>query len=168
MPRGPDETRLEPESVEQDERFMRAALGEAQAAFDEGEVPIGAVIARDERIIARGHNQRELLGDPTAHAEMLALTAASSHVGSWRLDDCTMYVTLEPCCMCAGAIVVARLGRLVFGATDPKAGACVSLFTILDDPRLNHSTQMGGGILADACGDLLRAFFQQQRAAGKK
>lgn len=168
MPPGPDETLLEPQSVEQDERFMRAALAEAQAAFDDGEVPIGAVIAQGERIIARGHNQRELLGDPTAHAEMLALTAASSHVGSWRLDDCTMYVTLEPCCMCAGAIVVARLGRLVFGATDPKAGACVSLFTIPNDPRLNHYTQMCGCILAEACGDMLRAFFRQQRASGKK
>lgn len=168
MPPGPDERSLEPQSMERDERFMRAALAEAQTAFDDGEVPIGAVIAQGERIVARGHNQRELLGDPTAHAEMLALTAASSHVGSWRLDDCTMYVTLEPCCMCAGAIVAARLGRLVFGATDPKAGACVSLFTIPNDPRLNHCTQMSGSVLADACGDMLRAFFRQQRASGKK
>lgn len=165
---GPHEIPLEAHSVERDERFMRAALAEARAAFDDGEVPIGAVIAQGERIIARGHNQRELLSDPTAHAEMLALTAASSHMGSWRLDDCTMYVTLEPCCMCAGAIIAARLGRLVFGATDPKAGACVSLFTIPNDPRLNHHTPMSGDILADACGDILRDFFQQQRASGKK
>ena len=147
---------------------MRAALAEAQAAYDDGEVPIGAVITRSQLIIGRGHNQRELLNDPTAHAEMLALTAASSHVGSWRLDECTMYVTLEPCCMCAGAIVAARLGRLVFGATDAKGGACVSLFTIPSDSRLNHCVPMCGDVLGDDSADLLREFFQQQRAAGKK
>ncbi len=168
MTPGQHETRLAPHSMQDAERFMRAALAEARAAFDDGEVPIGAVVAQGERIIGRGHNQRELLSDPTAHAEMLALTAASSQMGSWRLDDCTMYVTLEPCCMCAGAIVAARLGRLVFGATDPKAGACVSLFTIPNDPRLNHDTQMYGDVLGDACGDILREFFQRQRASGKK
>lgn len=168
MTPAPHETRLAPRSLEDDERFMRIALAEARSAFDDGEVPIGAVMVHRERIIGRGHNQRELLSDPTAHAEMLALTAASSHLGSWRLDDCTMYVTLEPCCMCAGAIVAAHLGRLVFGATDPKAGACVSLFTIPSDPRLNHRIQLGGGVLAGACADILREFFQQQRASGKK
>lgn len=168
MTPGPYEARLPPHPIQDDERFMRAALAEARTAFDDGEVPIGAVIVQGEHIIGRGHNQRELLSDPTAHAEMLALTAASSYVGGWRLDDCTMYVTLEPCCMCAGAIVAARLGRLVFGATDTKAGACVSLFTIPDDPRLNHRTEMSGGVLAGPCADILRSFFQQQRAAGKK
>lgn len=164
----PEESRLGQDSAGQDERFMRAALCEAQAAFDDGEVPIGAVIVHGDRIIGRGHNQRELLNDPTAHAEMLALTAASSHAGTWRLDDCTMYVTLEPCCMCAGAVVAARLGRLVYGATDPKAGACVSLYTIPTDSRLNHRIPTYGAVLGDDCADILREFFQQQRASGKK
>ena len=110
-------------SPDEDERFMRAALAEAAAAREEGEVPVGAVVVRDGRVIGRGHNQRERLNDPTAHAEMIAITAAAASAESWRLDDCTLYLTLEPCAMCAGAIVLARLERLVFGATDPKAGA---------------------------------------------
>src|SRR3989338_5782402 len=114
-------------SVKSDETFMRAAIAEAGLALDEDEVPIGAVVVHEERIIGRGHNQRETLNDPTAHAEMIAITAAASHLQSWRLDECTLFVTLEPCAMCAGAIVLARLPRLVFGARDPKAGACVSL-----------------------------------------
>jgi len=147
---------------------MRAALHEAVAAHDEGEVPVGAVVVRDGRIIGRGHNQRERLNDPTAHAEMLALTAASTFVESWRLDRCTLYVTLEPCAMCAGAIVLARIERLVFGAADPKSGACVSLYQIPADERLNHRVALGEPVLADECAALLQVFFEAQRALGKK
>lgn len=154
--------------ISDDERFMRAAIAEALAAQDEGDVPVGAVVVKDGRIIGRGHNQRERLTDPTAHAEMLALTAAAAYVESWRLDDCTLYVTLEPCAMCAGAIVLARLPRLVYGAPDPKAGACVSLFTIPTDPRLNHAVTITGGVLRDECAALLQQFFAAQRALGKK
>lgn len=157
-----------PTSEIRDERFMVAALDEAMAARDEGEVPVGAVIVRAGRIIGRGHNQRERLGDPTAHAEMLALTAASTHVGNWRLDDCTLYVTLEPCAMCAGAIVLARIERLVFGATDPKAGACTTLYQIPTDERLNHTVVVVPGVLADDGATLLREFFAAQRRLGKK
>jgi tRNA(adenine34) deaminase len=151
-----------------DEQFMRAALREAIAARDEGEVPVGAVVVRGGRIIGRGHNQRERLNDPTAHAEMLALTAASAFVGSWRLEDCTLYVTLEPCTMCAGAIVLARIERLVFGAIDPKAGACTSLYSIPTDKRLNHRVTIGKPALVDECGAVLSAFFAAQRTQGKK
>ena len=153
---------------EYDERFMRAAIGEALAARDEEEVPVGAVVVRGERIIGRGHNQRERLNDPTAHAEMLALTAAATFVSSWRLDGCTLYVTLEPCAMCAGAIVLARVERLVFGAADPKHGACVSLYNIPTDERLNHRVVPGEPVLADECAELLQNFFAGQRALGKK
>ncbi len=153
---------------ETDERFMRAALSEAVAARDEGEVPVGAVVVRDGRIIGRGHNQRERLNDPTAHAEMLALTAASAFVESWRLDGCTLYVTLEPCAMCAGAIVLARIERLVFGTADPKSGACVSLYQIPADERLNHRIALGDPVLTDECAALLQTFFEKQRALGKK
>ena len=151
-----------------DERFMRAALAEALAADAEGEVPIGAVVVRAGKIIGRGYNQREKLNDPTAHAEMIALTAASAAMGTWRLDDCTLYATLEPCTMCAGAIVLARIARLVFGATDPKAGACISLFGIPTDDRLNHRVDVTDGVLVDECGAILRSFFARQRAVGKK
>ena len=151
-----------------DERFMRAALEEALAARDEGEVPVGAVVVRGTRIVGRGHNQRERLQDPTAHAEMIALTAAASAVGTWRLDDCALYVTLEPCAMCAGALVLARIARLIFGAVDPKAGACTSLYCIPTDPRLNHRVEITAGVLADDSALLLREFFAEQRAAGKK
>lgn len=154
--------------IQDDERFMRAAIGEAQAAFDEGEVPIGAVIVRGGRIVGRGYNQREKLHDPTAHAEMIALTAAASAVGSWRLDDCTIYVTLEPCAMCAGALVLSRIQRLVYGPTDPKAGACESLYSIPTDERLNHCVDMTAGVLADEGAQLLREFFARQRSMGKK
>ncbi len=153
---------------EYDERFMQAAIAEAAAARDEGEVPVGAVVVRGERIIGRGHNQRERLNDPTAHAEMLALTAAATFVSSWRLDGCTLYVTLEPCAMCAGAIVLARVERLVFGATDPKHGACVSLYNIPTDDRLNHRVVPGEPVLAGQCAELLQDFFAKQRALGKK
>lgn len=147
---------------------MRAAVAEASAALAENEVPIGAVVVHDGRIIGRGHNQRETLIDPTAHAEMIAITAAASHLQSWRLEECTLYVTLEPCAMCAGAMVLARLPRLVFGARDPKAGACVSLYSIPTDERLNHRVMMDQSVLADECGALLQEFFAAQRARGKK
>ncbi len=146
-----------------DERFMRAALREAECAAEEEEVPIGAVVVLSGRIIGRGHNQREKLNDPTAHAEMLALTAASAHVGDWRLSGCTMYVTLEPCPMCAGAILLARISRLVFGTHDPKAGACGTLYQLHDDPRLNHRVPITTGVMGDECGEVLRSFFQRLR-----
>lgn len=148
--------------------FMRLALQEAQAAFDENEVPVGAVIVHEERVIASAHNQREQLRDPTAHAEMIAITQAAEALGSWRLDDCTLYVTLEPCPMCAGAVVQARIPLVVYGAADPKAGAVASLFTLLDDARLNHRAKVTGGVLAEECGQILSRFFQAQRKLGKK
>ncbi|MCH7632994.1 MAG: tRNA adenosine(34) deaminase TadA [Planctomycetes bacterium] len=151
-----------------DERFMRSALAQAREALEDGDVPIGAVVVHNGRVIGRGHNQREKLNDPTAHAEMIALTAASSFLESWRLEGCTLYVTLEPCTMCAGAIVLARIARLVFGATDPKAGACVSLYNITTDERLNHRVELDQAILADECAVLLTEFFSAQRAKGKK
>ncbi|RME40371.1 MAG: nucleoside deaminase [Planctomycetota bacterium] len=151
-----------------DRRFMLAALAEARAAEESEDVPVGAVVVRGERIIGRGCNQREKLQDPTAHAEMIALTAAAAEVGSWRLEGCTIYVTLEPCAMCAGALVLARIDRLVFGAADPKAGACGSLYEIPTDRRLNHRVAVEGGVLAEECADLLRAFFARRRALGEK
>ena len=151
-----------------DIRFMRLALTEAEAALEQGDVPVGAVVVHDGRVIGRGSNQRELLNDPTAHAEMIALTAAAAHLGSWRLEDCTLYVTLEPCAMCAGAIVLARLPRLVFGATDPKAGACVSLFQIPTDPRLNHRVVVAEPVLVEDCASILREFFAMKRSQGHK
>jgi tRNA(adenine34) deaminase len=150
------------------EYWIRQALDEAVAAYDEQEVPVGAIIVHDGRVIAAAHNQRETLNDPTAHAEMIALTQAAESLGSWRLEDCTMYVTLEPCPMCAGAIVQARLPMLFYGATDAKAGACHSLYTITQDPRLNHQVDVLGGILAEDSKALLQQFFREQRALGKK
>ena len=151
-----------------DEFFMRAALEEARAADREGEVPVGAVIVLQGRIIAAAHNQREQLNDPTAHAEMIAITQAAAELQSWRLDECDLYVTLEPCPMCAGAVVLGRLRRVVYGATDPKAGAAQSLFHLLDDERLNHRCEVLGGVLAEPCGRVLTEFFQRQRRLGKK
>lgn len=151
-----------------DEHFMRLALQEAERAFAEDEVPIGAVIVRDQRVIARAHNQREQLRDPTAHAEMIALTQAAAALDSWRLEDCTLYVTLEPCPMCAGAIVLARVPRVVYGAADPKAGAVESLYQLLSDTRLNHQAEIVPGVLRDACGEVLSRFFQEKRRMGKK
>ena len=149
--------------------YMRLALQEAEAAEGENEVPVGAVIVHNERrIIASDHNRREQLRDPTAHAEMLAITQAAEALGSWRLDDCTLYVTLEPCPMCAGAILQARIPRVVYGASDPKAGAVQSLFNLLDDARLNHRCSVVSGILSESCGNILSRFFQRQRALGKK
>ena len=148
--------------------FMQQALAEAQRALDEDEVPIGAVIVHGERIVASAHNQREQLRDPTAHAEMIAITQAAQALGSWRLEGCTLYVTLEPCPMCAGAIVQARIPLVVYGAVDPKAGAVSTLFQLLTDRRLNHQAQIVSGVLADRCGELLTRFFAAQRKLGKK
>ena len=151
-----------------DEQFMQLAYREAEQADRENEVPVGAVIVRQGRVIAAAHNQREMLKDPTAHAEMLAITQAAQAVGTWRLEECVMYVTLEPCLMCAGAAVQARLPRVVYGATDPKGGAVESLYQALNDTRLNHRCQSTGGVLADLCGQILSQFFQRQRQLGKK
>ena len=147
---------------------MRQALDQARLAFEEGEVPVGAVILHQGHVIAEAHNQREALNDPTAHAEMIAITQAAETLKSWRLLDCLLYVTLEPCPMCAGAIVQARIPTVLYGATDPKAGACHSLYQITDDSRLNHQTAVLGGILSEECGAILREFFAAQRALGKK
>ena len=142
---------------------MRLALREAARAPEHGDVPIGAVVVREGEVIGAGHNEREIRSDPTAHAEMIALRDAARSLGSWRVLDAVMYVTLEPCAMCAGAIVLARIPRMVFGTTDPKAGAAGSVFDILAEPRLNHRPQVESGLLADECGDLLRAFFASRR-----
>jgi tRNA(adenine34) deaminase len=150
------------------ERWMQAALAEAQSAFEAGEVPIGAVIVHEDRSIAAAGNQRESLNDPTAHAEMIAITQAAQTLGSWRLLDCTLYVTLEPCPMCAGAIVQARLPRVYYGAADPKAGACHTLFQVTSDVRLNHQAVVISGVLKDESRALLQRFFAQQRKLGKK
>jgi tRNA(adenine34) deaminase len=144
------------------------ALQEAEAAFAENEVPVGAVIVHEGQVIAAAHNQREQLRDPTAHAEMIAITQAAESLGSWRLDECSLYVTLEPCPMCAGAILQARLPLVVYGALDPKAGAVETLYQLLRDPRLNHRCQTVAQVLADECGAILTRFFRQQRALGKK
>lgn len=146
-----------------DEDFMREALKEAQRAFEEDEVPIGAVIVKDGEILARAHNLREKLNDPTAHAELIAIRLAAAKLNSWRLLDTTVYVTVEPCPMCAGALVLARVKRLVFGATDPKAGAAGTLMNLLDDSRLNHQVEVTGGVLEEESRKLLRAFFLQRR-----
>ncbi len=146
-----------------DERLMALALEEARACLAWGDVPIGAVVARGDEVLARAGNQRERLGDPTAHAEILALRDASRSVGSWRLEGCTLYVTLEPCAMCAGAVVLARLDRVVFGAADPKAGFAGSLGDLVRDPRLNHRAEVTSGVLADECGEVLREFFRERR-----
>ena len=150
----------------EDERWMESALREAEQALKRKEVPIGAVIVHNGRIIGKGYNQTESLQDPTAHAEMIAITAAATSLGSRRLEDCTLYVTLEPCPMCAGTIVLARVPRLVFGAYDPKAGACGTLLNIVQDDRLNHRTELAGGVLQERCGGLLSLFFQQIRTDG--
>jgi tRNA(adenine34) deaminase len=143
--------------------WMELALREAEIALRRNEVPVGAIIVHQNTIIAKGSNQVEMLADPTAHAEMIALTAAASHLGNKRLENCAMYVTLEPCAMCAGALVLARIPVLIFGAYDPKAGACSSLFTITNDIRLNHRIHTEGGILREKCGSILQEFFLKQR-----
>ena len=143
--------------------FMRLALREAQRASEHEDVPIGAVVVREGELLAAAHNERELRQDPTAHAEVLALRDAARAIGSWRLLDTVIYVTLEPCAMCAGAIVLARVARVVYGATDPKAGACGSVLDVLGEPRLNHRPEVASGLLAPECGELLSAFFASRR-----
>lgn len=148
---------------------MEMALEEAAQAAAEDEVPVGAVIVSLQRgLIGQAHNQRELLKDPTAHAEMVAITQAAQSLRSWRLEDCILYVTLEPCPMCAGAIVLARLPMVVYGTTDPKAGACDTLYRITNDARLNHRAQVVGGVLAERCAGVLSAFFAEKRRQGKR
>ena len=142
---------------------MARALAEAEAAHREAEVPVGAVVVCGGSVIGQGHNRREALAEPTSHAEILAIRQAARVRGSWRLDDCTLYVTLEPCVMCAGAIVQARVGRLVFGCLDPKGGAVRSLYRICDDPRLNHRVAVTEGVLAERCGAILKRFFATLR-----
>jgi tRNA(adenine34) deaminase len=151
---------------EDDEYFMRLALREAARAREEGDVPIGAVVVRAGEVIAVGRNERELRQDPTAHAEILALREAARAVGSWRVLEATLYVTLEPCAMCAGAIVLARVPRVVYGASDPKAGAAGSVLDVLGEPRLNHRPEVLAGVLGEECGELLSDFFASRRGSG--
>ena len=146
-----------------DDYFMRMALREAERALEHDDVPIGAVLVRDGELVAGAHNERELRQDPTAHAEVIALREAARLAGSWRLLDTVLDVTLEPCAMCAGAIVLARLPRVVYGAGDPKAGACGSVLDVLGEPRLNHRPDVAGGLLAEECGGLLSEFFASRR-----
>ena len=142
---------------------MQEALKEAEAAKEKGEVPVGAVVVWGDKIVGRGHNQVETLKDATAHGEILAITAASRALNSWRLEETTLYVTLEPCSMCAGAIILSRVSRLVFGPMDPKAGACGSLFNLLIDSRLNHQVEITRGVLEDECSEILKEFFKNIR-----
>jgi tRNA(adenine34) deaminase len=146
-----------------DEYFMRLAIREAEAALEHDDVPIGAVVVREGEVVAAGHNEREMRQDPTAHAEVLVLREASRVLGSWRLLDTVLYVTLEPCAMCAGAIVLARVPRIVYGTVDPKAGAAGSVLDVLAQPRLNHRPQVAGGLLAAECAALLTDFFGSRR-----
>ncbi len=146
-----------------DETFMRVAIDQAEIARQNGDVPVGAVIVQAGRLIAKAYNQREQLKDPTAHAEIIALTQAAEAVGNWHLDDCTIYVTLEPCAMCAGALVLARMDRLVYGCEDPKAGACGSLYNIVQDGRLNHRLDITSGVMEKECRRQLQEFFQHRR-----
>lgn len=150
-----------------DEHYMALALKEAQAAAQDGEVPAGAVIVFEGRVIGRAHNQREKLCDPTAHAEMIAVTQAAEYLHNWRLTGCTIYVTIEPCAMCAGALVLARVDRIVYGVPDPKGGACGSVFNIADDARLNHRIRLTAGVMAEECGGILREFFKNRRTEQK-
>ncbi len=145
---------------------MKLAVREALAAQEHGDVPVGAVLVRSGRVLARGHNTRDLLGDPSGHAEINALRLGAQRTGSWRLDGCELFVTLEPCPMCAGAVVAARIDRLVFGAFDAKAGACGTLYNIPEDPRLNHRTTVVRGVLAEECAEPLARFFGERRAGG--
>ena len=161
-----------PETADDDQdsyvQYMQLALVEARRAIEVKEVPVGAVIVHGQQVIATAHNQRETLADPTAHAEMIAITQAASALEDWRLSGCTLFVTLEPCPMCAGAILQARIPKVVFGALDPKAGSVTSLYQLLEDRRLNHTASVTGGVLAEECGRLLSDFFSAQRKLGKK
>jgi len=146
-----------------DQELMQIAIKEAEIAEENGDVPIGAIVVYQNQIIGRAYNQREQLQDPTAHAEIIALTQAAAFLESWRLHGCTMYVTLEPCTMCAGALVLARIDRLVYGCDDPKTGAVKSLYNIVTDERLNHIIDVTSGVLAEECSGLLQQFFQRRR-----
>lgn len=146
-----------------DEQWMRLALGEARRALEHDDVPVGAVVVHDGEVVGAGHNERELRQDPTAHAEMIAIRQAAARLGSWRLLDTVLYVTLEPCAQCAGAIVLGRVPRVVYGTPDPKAGAAGSVLDILGEPRLNHRPQVAGGLLAEECASLLVEFFRSRR-----
>lgn len=150
------------------ETWMRRSLDEAAVAFELGEVPVGAVIVHGDSVVGTGYNQRESLQDPTAHAEIIAITQAAQTLGSWRLNDCTLVVTLEPCPMCAGAIVQARIPTVIYGTTDPKGGACHTLYQITDDERLNHRCTVLGGVMEHDCRAILQEFFRARRAEGKK
>jgi len=147
---------------------MRIAIDQAKIAEENGDVPIGAVIVYKDQIIAKAYNQREQLKDPTAHAEIIALTQAAAYLENWHLNGCTIYVTLEPCPMCAGALVLSRMDRLVFGCPDPKTGACGSLYNIVQDSRLNHRLEVTSGVLADECSQVLQEFFERRRAEDSK
>ena len=149
--------------MDADERLMALALEQARAAAALGDVPVGAVVARGEEVLAASGNAREQAQDPTAHAEILALRRAAATAGTWHLEGCTLYVTLEPCAMCSGALVLARVDRLVFGAADPKAGFAGSLGDLVRDPRLNHAVEVASGVLGDECGEILREFFRDRR-----
>jgi len=151
----------------EDERFMRVAIEAAQIAQENGDVPIGAVIVYKNQIIGKAYNQREQLKDPTAHAEIIALTQAAAFLESWRLNGCAIYVTLEPCPMCAGALVLGRLDRLVYGCDDPKTGACKSLYNIVQDERLNHKLEVTSGVLEEQCREQLQGFFTRRRQENK-
>lgn len=152
----------------QHEKFMAAALEQAAKAAALGDVPIGALIVRGGEVLSAAHNRRIIDADPTAHAELLAIRQAAKALGDWRLEGCTLYVTLEPCCMCAGAIVLSRLPHLVYGAADPKAGAVRTLYQLCSDPRLNHRVEIVAGVFEKECGAILTDFFRAQRAMGKK
>jgi tRNA(adenine34) deaminase len=154
---------FELDRIQFDERFMTQALNDAHKAYQDDEVPVGCVIVHDGLIIGRGYNRTEGLQDSTAHAEILAITAASEHLQTWRLSGCTVYSTLEPCAMCAGALVLARVDRLVFGARDPKFGACGSIFNIIHEPRLNHQIALSMGVLEDDCAKIMQDFFRKKR-----
>jgi len=150
-----------------DRRMMERALVLARRAAEMGETPVGALVVRDGEILAEAHNLRETSGDPTAHAERLALTAAGQALGDWRLEGCDLYATLEPCAMCAGAIVLSRISRLIYGAADPKAGACRSLYRLVEDRRMNHRVAVTTGVLETECGEILRLFFHNRRGSTK-
>ncbi len=153
--------------IKLDQRFMKVAIDQAKIAEENGDVPIGAVIVHNNTIIAKAYNQREQLADPTAHAEIIALTQAAAALENWHLNGCTMYVTLEPCPMCAGALVLSRMDRLVYGCDDPKTGACKSLYNIVQDNRLNHRLEVTGGVLQEQCREQLQQFFARRRREDK-
>jgi len=155
-------------NIREDDQYMRIAIEQAKIAEENGDISIGAVIVYKNQIIAKAYNQREQLADPTAHAEIVALTQAAAFVESWRLNGCTMYVTLEPCPMCAGALVLSRMDRLVYGCDDPKAGACKSLYNIVQDERLNHRLEVTSGVLQEQCRQQLQEFFSRRREENKK